>query len=124
MKKPRLYLIKKPHLSGSAAHDPTQCSTTIQPHVSARLRHPRQSDPTRNIFTVNPDVDAPTLLTNASQNLAMLKVMSTDLTAQLEGRHRNVAVAMHRLAVLAEMLVNQALENIGSPGSRGKPAGH
>jgi hypothetical protein len=121
MKKPRLYLIKNPNLAESDALDQTQCSTANQCRVSARLRNPRQSDPARNFFTVNPDVDAPTLLAHASQNLASLKVMSIDLTAQLEDRHRYMALGIQRLAVLAEMLVNQALENIGSPESRIKP---
>jgi hypothetical protein len=117
MKKPRLYLIKNPNLSESDALDLTQSATAIQCRVSPRLRNPRQSDPMRNFFTVNPDIDTPTLLAHANQNLASLKVMSINMTAQLEGQHRNVALGIQRLAVLAEMLVNQAQKNIGSPQS-------
>ncbi|KPH00371.1 hypothetical protein AEQ67_06865 [Pseudomonas sp. RIT-PI-q] len=117
MKKPRLYLIKNPDLSESDSLDLTQSSKAMHRRVSARPGNPRQVDPARNIFTVNPDVDAPTLLANASQNLASLKVMSTALTARLDGRHRNVALGIQRLVVLAEMLVNQAQKKLGSPES-------
>jgi hypothetical protein len=121
MKKPRLTLIKNPNPPISDALDLTQMSEEIERRVSARLRDPKRSVPTGNIFAVNPDIDAPTLLAYASQNLASVKAMSTDLVAQLEGLHRSKALAIQRLAVLAELSVNQVLKNIGSRESRIKP---
>src|SRR5471030_1229886 len=103
-------------------HHPTL--RAIKRRVNARLRAPKQPDPVSHIFTILPDVDSPTLLAHASETLASLNVMSTDLADQLEGSHRNVALAIQQLAVLAEMLINRALDNLDSPESKVKPVCH
>ncbi|MBV7496928.1 DUF6124 family protein [Pseudomonas sp. NPDC086112] len=95
--------------------DLTQLSKATQRAVSARLRDPKQPDPVSHVFTILPDVDTPTLLAHASETLASMNVMTTDLADQLEGSHRNVALAIQQLAVLAEMLINRALDNLDSP---------
>jgi hypothetical protein len=95
--------------------DLDQLSKTTQRAVSARLRNPKQPDPVSHVFTILPDVDTPTLLAHASETLASMNVMTTDLADQLEGSHRNVALAIQQLAVLAEMLINRALDNLDSP---------
>jgi hypothetical protein len=95
--------------------DLTQLSKATQRAVSARLRNPKQPDPVSHVFTILPDVDTPTLLGHASETLASMNVMTTDLADQLEGSHRNVALAIQQLAVLAEMLINRALDNLDSP---------
>jgi hypothetical protein len=102
--------------------DIPQLCETIQRRISARLRDPRQPDPVSHIFTILPDVDTPTLLAHASETLASLNVMSTDLADQLEGSHRNVTLAIQQLAVLAELLINRALDNFDSPESKVAPA--
>lgn len=106
---------ENPTLSESEDLDLTQLSKATQRAVSARLRNPKQPDPVSHVFTILPDVDTPTLLAHASETLASLNVMTTDLADQLEGSHRNVALAMQQLAVLAEMLINRALDNLDSP---------
>ena len=95
--------------------DLTQLFKATQRAVSARLRNPKQPDPVSHVFTILPDVDTPTLLAHASETLASMNVMTTDLADQLEGSHRNVALAIQQLAVLAEMLINRALDNLDSP---------
>jgi hypothetical protein len=95
--------------------DLTQLSKATQRAVSARLRNPKQPDPVSHVFTILPDVDTPTLLGHASETLASMNVMTTDLADQLEGSHRNVALAIQQLAVLAEMLINRALDNLDLP---------
>ncbi|MCP1441762.1 hypothetical protein J3D54_000894 [Pseudomonas sp. GGS8] len=72
----------------------------------------------------SPTSPPPTLLGHTSETLASLNVMTTDLADQLEGSHRNVALAMQQLAVLAEMLINRALDNLDSPVSAVTPARH
>ena len=99
----------------SGTLDLTQLSKATQRAVSARLRDPKQPDPVSHVFTILPDVDTPTLLAHASETLASMNVMTTDLADQLEGSHRNVALAIQQLAVLAEMLINRALDNLDSP---------
>lgn len=107
--------LENPTLSESEDLDLTQLSQATQRAVSARLRNPKQPDPVSHVFTILPDVDTPTLLGHASETLASLNVMTTDLADHLEGSHRNVALAMQQLAVLAEMLINRALDNLESP---------
>ena len=104
--------------------DLTQLSKATQRAVSARLRDPKQPDPVSHIFTILPDVDTPTLLAHASETLASMNVMTTDLADQLEGSHRNVALAIQQLAVLAEMLINRALDNLDSPTPAVTPVCH
>jgi hypothetical protein len=121
MKKPRLTLIKNPNFPESNALDLTQISEEIQRRVSARQSNPTRSVPAQNIFAVNPDIDTHTLLTHASQNLAVLTFMSAKLAAQSERPDRNVLLTIQRLTFLVELLVKQALENVRSRESRLEP---
>jgi hypothetical protein len=116
--------LENPTLSESEDLDLPQLSQATQRAVSARLRNPKQPDPVSHVFTILPDVDTPTLLGHASETLASLNVMTTDLADQLEGSHRNVALAMQQLAVLAEMLINRALDNLDSPTPAIEPICH
>ena len=116
--------LENPTLSESEDLDLTQLSQATQRAVSARLRNPKQPDPVSHVFTILPDVDTPTLLAHASETLASLNVMTTDLADQLEGSHRNVALAIQQLAVLAEMLINRALDNLDSPTPAVMPVCH
>ena len=115
MKKTTRNPLENPAISESEELDLTQLSKATQRAVSARLRDPKQPDPVSHIFTILPDVDTPTLLGHASETLASMNVMTTDLADQLEGSHRNVALAIQQLAVLAEMLINRALDNLDLP---------
>ncbi|PRA58425.1 MULTISPECIES: DUF6124 family protein [Pseudomonas] len=83
--------------------------------VSARLRQPGKIDPISHIFTINPNVDTESLLCHASETLASLNAMSTDLAYELEGSRRNVALAIQQLAVLGELLVNRVLDDLEQP---------
>lgn len=76
-------------------------------------KHP---DPVSQVFTIVPDVDTISLLCHACETLASLNVMSTDLACELESSRRNVALAIQQMAVLAELLVNRALDNLDPPG--------
>ncbi|MHC8342001.1 DUF6124 family protein [Pseudomonas sp. RT6P73] len=121
-----------PNPPESAAHsdadtpDLSQLSETTERIISARLRNPNHPDPISHVFTILPDVDTPTLLAHACETLASLNVMTTDLACELEGSRRNVALAIQQLAVLAELLVNRALDNLDPPDgvSEVPPASH
>jgi hypothetical protein len=81
------------------------------------LETPAASDPISHIFTISPDVDTETLLIHTSETLASLNAMATDLAFELEGSRRNVALAIQQLTVLAELMVNRALEHLDTPDS-------
>ena len=95
--------------------DPAPLSSITEPAISARLRNPNHADPVSHIFTIVPGVDTATLLCHACETLASLNVLVTDLACKLESSNRNVALSIQQLAVVGELLVNQALDNIDPP---------
>lgn len=126
MKKTTRNPLETPSLPTSEDLDPIELSETAQRAVSARLRNPSHPDPVSHVFTIVPDVDTTTLLVHASETLASLNAMTTDLACELEGSRRNVALAIQQLAVLAELLVNRALDHLDQPDGAGEsqPAVH
>jgi hypothetical protein len=101
--------------SATESPDLSDLSRDIERTISARLRNPNHPSPISHVFTIVPDVDTPTLLAHACETLASLNVMTTDLACDLEGSRRNVALAIQQLAVLGELLVNRALDNLDPP---------
>ena len=95
--------------------DLSALSDATERTVSSRLRNPQRPDPISHVFTLLPDIDTPTLLAHACETLASLNVMTTDLACELESSRRNVALAIQQLSVLAELLVNRALDNLDPP---------
>jgi hypothetical protein len=66
-------------------------------------------------FTLLPNIDTETLLSHACETLASLNVLATDFACELEGSHRSLALSIQQLAVLGELLVNRALDNLDPP---------
>ena len=95
--------------------DPAPLSSITEPAISARLRNPNHAGPVSHIFTLVPGVDTATLLCHACETLASLNVLVTDLACKLESSNRNVALSIQQLAVVGELLVNRALDNIDPP---------
>jgi hypothetical protein len=107
--------LEKASLAESETLDLAELSRITERRVSARLRNPNHPDPVSHVFTILPDIDTPSLLAHACETLASLNVMSTDLACDLESSRRNVALAIQQLAVVAELLVNRALDNLDPP---------
>ena len=107
--------LEKANLAESETLGLAELSEITERRVSARLRNPNHPDPVSNVFTILPDIDTPSLLAHACETLASLNVMSTDLACDLESSRRNVALAIQQLAVVAELLVNRALDNLDPP---------
>ncbi|MDR9752847.1 DUF6124 family protein [Pseudomonas sp. SZMC_28357] len=83
-----------------------------------------QPEPTRSngskarpgaMFAVVPDLDNEILLVHASETLASLNVMASDLAFDLEDSRRHVALAIQQLSVLGRLLVDRALERLEMP---------
>ncbi|MHC8318572.1 DUF6124 family protein [Pseudomonas sp. LB3P31] len=99
---------------------PTKVSEQL---VSVPLRNPARPEPASHFFAVVPDVDTESMLCHASETLASLSVMATDLARELEGPRRHVILAIQQLSALSELLVNRALDNLHPPvGSSETPA--
>ena len=106
--------------ASSAAIDPLdldQLSEASHRIVSKRLRNPNHADPICHVFTILPDVDTETLLCHACETLASLNVLTTDLACKLEGSPRSLALSIQQLAVVGELLVNRALDNVDPQGN-------
>ena len=71
--------------------------------------------PASHIFSVIPNLDTETLLIHASQTLAAVDAMSSDLAFELEGKQRHVALAIQHMISLGALLVEQTLERIDQP---------
>ncbi|MGW8464340.1 DUF6124 family protein [Pseudomonas sp. CLCA07] len=98
-----------------SSDDLSKLSETTERTVSARLRNPNRPDPVSHVFSINPNVDTESLLCHATETLASLNVMTTDLACELEGSRRNEALAIQQLVVLAELMVNRALDILDPP---------
>ena len=65
--------------------------------------------PSATLFTLAPDITPETLLIQASETLASLNAMTTDLAFELEGAHRHKLLGAQQLIVLGELLVERVL---------------
>ncbi|MDR7284013.1 hypothetical protein J2X84_002843 [Pseudomonas corrugata] len=104
-----------PESADFSSADLSKLSETTECTVSARLRNPNRPDPVSHVFSINPNVDTESLLCHATETLASLNVMTTDLACELEGSRRNEALAIQQLIVLAELMVNRALDILDPP---------
>jgi|GEM_PF-270310 hypothetical protein len=103
-----------------ASPSPTKVAEQL---VSVPLRTHTRPASASYFFAVVPDVDTEALLCHASETLASLSVMATDLARELEGPRRHVIVGIQQLSALGELLVNRALDNLEPPrgSSEGRP---
>ncbi|SDL39503.1 hypothetical protein SAMN04490190_4897 [Pseudomonas libanensis] len=74
-------------------------------------------NPPTTLFTLAPDIPAETLLVQASETLASLNAMTTDLAFELEGSHRHKLLAAQQLVVLGELLLERVLDTLTFAGS-------
>jgi hypothetical protein len=106
-----------PNLSTSDSLDPAQLSEVAQCALCDHSRNSKSANPISHIFTITPDVDTETLWVHASETLASLSAMITDLAFELEGSRRNKALAIQQLIVMGELLVNRALDHLDTSDS-------
>ena len=65
--------------------------------------------PSATPFTLAQDISPETLLIQASETLASLNAMTTDLAFELEGANRHKLLGAQQLIVLGELLVERVL---------------
>ncbi|TFF06104.1 hypothetical protein EXW72_18175 [Pseudomonas sp. BCA14] len=66
--------------------------------------------PPTTLFTLIPDVPTETLLINSYETLCSVSTLLLDLSDDLEGKHRDVALAIHQLSELSVLLVGKAMD--------------
>ncbi|MFW0759160.1 DUF6124 family protein [Pseudomonas sp. H11T01] len=63
------------------------------------------------IFTVAPDINTQALLAYAYETFCSATTLTLDLSDDLEGKDRNLALAIHQMLELGLLLIEKALDN-------------
>ncbi|MCX7077819.1 MAG: DUF6124 family protein [Pseudomonas sp.] len=72
---------------------------------------PRASnDRPPQIFTVAPDINPEALLAHTYETFCSASILTLDLSDELEGKHRNLALAIHSLMELGLLLVEKMMD--------------
>ncbi|WHS61214.1 DUF6124 family protein [Pseudomonas sp. G2-4] len=88
--------------------------------------NPKKPEPSTDpridsLFSVTAKADTDTLLTSTSETLASIKAMAEDLAFEVEGTRRSVALGIHQLVELCQLLVDKALDQVEAPASSACP---
>ncbi|MFW0758887.1 DUF6124 family protein [Pseudomonas sp. H11T01] len=68
------------------------------------------SDRPPQIFTVAPDINPEALLAHTYETFCSASILTLDLSDDLEGKHRNLALAIYSLMELGLLLVEKVLD--------------
>lgn len=66
--------------------------------------------PPTTLFTLIPDISTETLLINSYETVCSVSTLLLDLSDDLTGKHRDVALAIHQLSELSVLLVGKAMD--------------
>lgn len=66
--------------------------------------------PPTTLFTLIPDVSSETLLINSYETVCSVRTLLLDLSDDLTGKHRDIALAIHQLSELSVLLVGKAMD--------------
>ncbi|MFJ2485520.1 DUF6124 family protein [Pseudomonas sp. NPDC087639] len=78
-------------------------------HIMASTNEPER------MYFANPKYDTESLLANASETLGSASEMLNNFAAILDTSHRKNALGIAQVVMLAELAVNQALDNVEIP---------
>ena len=70
------------------------------------------SPPANTLFIIAPNISPEALLIQASETLASLNAMTTDLAFELEGTNRQKLLANQQLIALGELLIERLLDTL------------
>jgi hypothetical protein len=62
------------------------------------------------LFSVTPDASNETLITNSYETFTSVSTLLLDLSEDLHGKHRDVALAIHQLSELGVLLTGRLLD--------------
>jgi hypothetical protein len=66
--------------------------------------------PPTTLFTLVPDVSTETLLINSYETVCSVSTLLLDLSDDLTGKQRDIALAIHQLSELSVLLVGKAMD--------------
>ena len=67
-------------------------------------------NPPTTLFTLTPDIPIESLLINSYETVCSVSTLLLDLSDDLTGKHRDVALAIHQLSELSMLLVGKAMD--------------
>ena len=82
-------------------------SGSISSQTESRQAGDSASD---QIFTVLPNLNSETLLTNASQDLASVQALAGNLAFDLDGAQRDIVLAIYRMLEGIQLMVDRVLD--------------
>ena len=62
------------------------------------------------LFNVAPNASSETLITNSYETFTSVSTLLLDLSEDLTGKHRDIALAIHQLSELSVLLVGKAMD--------------
>lgn len=66
--------------------------------------------PPTSLFTVVPNIPTESLLINSYELCSSVCTLLLDLANELDGKHRDVALAIHQLSELSVLLMSKAMD--------------
>ncbi|MPR04280.1 hypothetical protein F0169_20695 [Pseudomonas sp. MAFF 212408] len=71
-----------------------------------------------NLFSITPNLPTETLVLNSYETFSSVRTLLLNLSNNLTGEHRDVALAIHQLSELGVMLVGQIMDRETPAASR------
>ncbi|KTC22899.1 hypothetical protein AO391_17875 [Pseudomonas marginalis ICMP 9505] len=71
-----------------------------------------------NLFSITPNLPTETLVLNSYETFSSVRTLLLNLSNDLTGEHRDVALAIHQLSELGVMLVGQIMDRETPAASR------
>ena len=66
---------------------------------------------TNNVYCITPNLPTETLVLNSYETFSSVRTLLLNLSNDLSGEHRDVALAIHQLSELGVMLVGQLMDH-------------
>ena len=92
--------------------DRAAAERALNHYLNPKPQEPSTDQRIDSLFSVTAKADADTLLTSTSETLASIKAMAEDLAFEVEGTRRSVALGIHQLVELCQLLVDKALDQL------------
>lgn len=87
---------------------PSFSSDEVSAHI--RFFNMPSPHPAHTLFTVIPDVPTETLLINSYETVCSVSTLLLNLSDDLTGKHRDIALAIYQLSELSVLLVGKAMD--------------
>ncbi|MBA1427950.1 DUF6124 family protein [Pseudomonas orientalis] len=67
-------------------------------------------NPPPSVIAINPDSDDESLLVNSFETFSSVSTLLLDLCEDLDGKHRDIALAIHQLSAMGTLMVSRMLD--------------